>query len=301
MFFLLKYGALCEPSEQVATELDLVHRFVKETEKHGDPVHYGRALAMQGETCHRLGKFEDAINSHLKLRDVYDVDKHSSLVVASYASDRCAQNYGCTANCYMRLGQVDKALEICDFIEHHLMPKMDPKNVHNSCVMIMPSLWIWNDNGMAEKSQKIFQRYVLEPFDKYFGKDGTTPFLASFKPIQIFFDILVSLSRKDKEIDESYFEWALDLSNMEIGSKLDSGIGNFGRSAMSVSAEICLHLSKNVTDSDKRIKLIENGVKLADLAMSGCDGQNGASKNLTAYIQIEPIHKELHQVKAGIE
>jgi len=296
MFFLLKYGALCDPSEQVATELDLVGKFVKETERHGDPVHYGRALAMQGETCHRLGKFEEAIESHLKLKEIYDVDKHSTLVVASYASDRCAQNYGCTANCYVRLGQVDKALEICDYIEYHIMPKMDPKNVHNSVCNVMPSLWIWKDNGMAARSRAIFRRFVLEPFDEYFGKDGTTPLLPSFKPIKILFDIVIVMEGKEEAIDESYYEWALDISNMEIGLKLDIGIGNFGRSAMSASAEICLQLSKLTDDPDKSKKLIDNGVKLANLAISGCDGRNGASKNLTAYTQIEPIHSELNKL-----
>ena len=296
MFFLLKYGALCEPSEQVATELDLVERFVKETERHGDPVHYGRALAMQGETCHRLGKFEDAIASHLRLKKIYDVNKHSADVVASYASDRCAQNYGCTANCYVQLGQTDKALEICDYIEHHIMPKMDPQNVHNACVMVMPALWIWRDNGIASRSRSIFKQYVLDPFDQYFGKDGTTPFLASFKPIKIFFDIIVFMEDDKKMFDESYYEWALDLCNMEIGLKLDIGIGNFGRSAMSTSAEICLILSKLTKDAGQRHTLINNGIKLANLAISGCNGESGAPKILTPFSQIEPIHKELHDL-----
>jgi len=79
---------------------------VRETDIHGDPVHYGRALAMQGETCHRLARVEEAIESHMKLKEVYDVDKHSAPVVIAYTSDRCAQNFGYTANCYNRLGQI---------------------------------------------------------------------------------------------------------------------------------------------------------------------------------------------------
>ena len=296
LFFLMKYGAICDPSEQVAYEVDLTAKFVSETERHGDPVHYGRALAMQGETYHRLGNFKEAIQSHLKLKEIYDVDKHSALVVAEYASDRCAQNYGCAANCYMRLGKKKAALEIADYIEHQLMPKMDPKNVHNSVVMVMPILWILKDNGEARRARCIFKRYVLDPFAKYFGEDGSTPFLAAFRPIEILMNIVVAMESKEDSIDKSYYDWALDFNNMKISMKLDVGIGNFGRSAMSTSSEICLRLSKLTKDRKKKAILIDNGMKLANLAISGCDGLDGSSKNLTAYNQIKPVYDQLKKL-----
>jgi hypothetical protein len=86
------------------------------------------------------------------------------------------------------------------------------------------------------------------------------------------------------------------MSNMQISLKLDVGIGNFGRSAMSVSAEICLRLSKLTDDEEKKIAYIENGFNLANLAISGCDGKNGTAKNITAFLQIEPVYRELNQL-----
>jgi tetratricopeptide (TPR) repeat protein len=296
MFFLLKYGALCDPSEQVATELDLVGKFVKETERHGDPVHYGRALAMQGETCHRLGKFEEAVESHLKLKEIYNIDEHSGRIIAAYASDRCAQNYGFTANCYVQLGQVDKALEICDYIEYHIMPKMDPKNVHNSMCNVMQSLWIWRDNGMAERSLSVFRRFVLEPFDEYFGKDGSTPHLPLFRPIEILMTLTLLLEGKVEVLDESVFDYAFDISNVETSVKMETALGSFCRGPMSVGAEICLILYKLTEDPDKKKILLDNGVRLANIGISVCDGSgsDGAPKFATGYMQLEAVHRELN-------
>ena len=294
MFFLLKYGVLCEPSEMVATEIDLVDRFVKETERHGDPVHYGRALAMQGETCHRLGKFEDAIESHMKLKQIYNIDEHSARIVASYASDRCAQNYGSTAFCYVRLGENDKALEICDYIEHHIMPKMDPKNVHNSTANIMSSLWIWRANGMSARSLSAFQRHVLEPFDQYFGKDGSTPFQPLFSCLTMLLTLDILLEKGELEtVDESYFEWVMDMANMEGTIKMENSLGNFGRGQMSVNAELCLILSKITEDPERKMEIIANGVNLANLSLRGLDGSDGSPRFETGYAMIQPVHSEL--------
>ncbi len=289
MFFLLKYNV-----SVVFTENELIANFVNETKKHDDPVHYGRALAMQGETFHRQGKYEEAIESHMELKKVYDVEKHHALVVASYASDRVGQNFGCTANCYMRLKKVDKALEVVDHIITSLIPKMDPKNVHNSIVTIYPAIWILKDNGRVEKAREIFLKYVLEPFKEYFGEDGSTPFLPAFKGIEILLTLASHMEGKvdgfDKE--KEYFDWALDISNLEMKEGFDSSIGNFGRNSSSTSAEICLRLLKLTEDEEIIEKLAKNGLKVAKQAISRCDGTDGP-KLMTTYLQIKPVYDEL--------
>eukprot|EP00554_Chaetoceros_debilis_P009004 CAMPEP_0194101608 /NCGR_PEP_ID=MMETSP0150-20130528/2290_1 /TAXON_ID=122233 /ORGANISM="Chaetoceros debilis, Strain MM31A-1" /LENGTH=1615 /DNA_ID=CAMNT_0038788273 /DNA_START=63 /DNA_END=4907 /DNA_ORIENTATION=- len=296
MFFLLKYGVLSDPSETASYEVDLVGNFVKETKKHGDPIHYGRALAMQGETYHRQGLYKEAIESHMELKRVYDVKKHHALVVASYASDRVGQNFGCTANCYMRLENVDMAMKIVDHIINNLMPKMDPKNVHNSIVTIYPAIWILKDNGKSEKAREIFMKFVLEPFTEYFGEDGSTPFLPAFRGLEILLDLVVYMEGKASGFDEGYYDWALDFSNLEIKKAFDSSIGNFGRNSSSTNAEICLRLYKLTDDSKKKVKLLENGMKIAEQAIHRCDGSDGSSKMLTTYLQIKPVHDELKQL-----
>lgn len=276
--------------------MDLVSKFVAETKLHGDPVHYGRALAMQGETCHRYGRFEEAIESHVKLKQVYDVEKHSALVVAAYASDRCAQNFGVTSNCYVLTDQIDKALEIADHIEFELMPHMNLKNVHNSAVTLFPILWMLKDNGQVERSYNLFKKYLKEPFDQFYGKDGSTPFLPTFKPFQVLFDTCLYMEKDNegdhKMIDESYFDWALNIDNMKCFPRSEVAIGNFGRGPMSISAEACLNLAKLTKDDDKKMEILKNGATLAELTTSGIDGSNGP-KNHFAYLQIKGVHDEI--------
>ncbi len=292
MFFLLKYGVSVD-----TTENELIANFVDETKKHGDPVHYCRALAMQGETYHRQGKYNDAIESHMKLKRVYDVKKHHSLVVASYASDRVGQNFGLTANCYMRLGELDKAMKIVDHIITYLIPKMESKNVHNSIVTIYPAIWILKDNGRAEKAREIFLIYVKEPFKEHFGEDGTTPFLPAFKGLEALLDLVLYMEGKEDSFDQGYFDWALDMKNIEMKKAFDSSIGNFGRNSSSTNAEICLRLSKLTDDAEKKKKLVENGLKVAEQALSRCDGSDGP-KLMTTYLQIKPVYDELKLMAA---
>ena len=139
---MLKYGGLIEPSEEMTYEQNLVTNFVEETRLHGDPVHHSRALAMLGEFYCRHGKYEEALLCHERLKKVYNVKKHSALVVEEYASDRSAQNFGISANCLYRLGRKDEAINLTNLILSNIMPQMDVKNVHNSMVMIYPTLWI---------------------------------------------------------------------------------------------------------------------------------------------------------------
>ncbi len=288
MFFLLKYGV-----HVAFTENELITNFVKETKHHGDPIHYGRALAMQGEMFHRQGRYEEAIKTHFELKRVYDVEELHELVVESYASDRIGQNFGCTANCYMRLDQVGKAMEIVEFIIAHLIPKMNPKNVHNSIVTIYPAIWILKDNGRADKAKEIFVKFVLKPFHEYFGEDGTTPFLPAFRGIQILLDIVLYMEGKENSFDERFYDWAQETNNLEVSKTLDFAIGNFGRNMSTTISEICLRLSKLTDDKEKREKLIHNGIRAAEVAISRCDGSDESSKILTTYLQIKPVYDEL--------
>ena len=296
MFFLLKYGAVCAPSEVAETELDLVSRFVAETKLHGDPVHYGRALAMKGETCHRLGRFKECILINAKLSEVYDAEKHSALVVASYASDRCAQNFGLTSICYVLLGQVDQGLKIADYIEFTLMPHMNLKNVHNSMVILYPFLWILKDNGQAKLSLNLFIEFVKSPFDEFYGKDGSTPFLPSFKPIEVLLNTALFMENEYDYLEQSYFDWAMDIEKLKVHVKLDCACANFGRGIMSISAEACLKLAKLVGDPEKRTKMLQNGVILAELTKKGCDGSDGKPVNHFACKQIQPVLDEIHEL-----
>jgi hypothetical protein len=286
LFFLLKYGGLVDPADEEAYENDLIANFVRETKQHGDPVHYGRALAMQGETFHRMGQYEKAIQSHFLLRKVYVPDQHSAAISAVYATDRCAQNFTCTVSCYNRLGQVDKALELSDYIIHELMPKMDLKNVHNSAVMLYAVVWIMKDNRQVKQASMIWNRYVVEPFRRYFGEDGSTPCLPAFVPMEHVFNLTMYMEGAIDTYNEKAFEWALDESSLEVSPGIDVAMGNFARTVTSINAEVCLRLAKITNDERKKKILLQHGVSQAKIAKE-------RSKLSHALAQLEPVYDEI--------
>lgn len=296
LFFLLKYGGLIDPSETLEYEDHLVSNFVNETRLHGDPVHYSRALAMQGEFFSRQGKYEEALICHEKLKRVYDVKLHSALVVDAYASDRSAQNLGNGANCLYRLGRVEEALELTKIILDDVMPQMDLKNVHNSMIMIYPVLWILKNEKMYGKALSTLERYVFEPFNEHFGKDGKTFSLPMFEPLKALFSILMYMEGEVESLDDTLIERALEPDSLFINAAVDNSMANFARSGSSISAEVCLLLSRLTSDDSVSKQLIEKGWKLAQIAMKLA---NSCGDHQTTYIETKPVYDELSKLVVG--
>jgi len=290
LFFLLKYGGMIEPGQELAYEHNLVTNFVEETRLNGDPVHYSRSLAMQGEFYSRQGQYEDAIFCHERLKRTYNVDQHSALVIENYATDRSAQNFGITANCLYRLGRVEEALDIADTVLSDMLPKMDPKNVHNSMIMMYPLLWILKNEKMAEKAVTAMEEFVFEPFRQHFGNKGKTPLLPLYKPIKALFTIAMYLEGQVEVIDESMISWALEpASPISVSKNFDTAMANFGRCGSSIGAEICLHLSKYTKSEDTRKELMAKGWKLCQTAM---ETANKCGSHQTTYFETKPIYDE---------
>lgn len=281
---------MIEPDKEKAYELNLVTNFVEETRLNGDPVHYSRSLAMEGEFYSRQGQYEDALECHEKLKRIYNVDKHSALVVEAYVSDRSAQNYGISANCLYRLGRIKDALKLSDVVLDKMMPKMDLTNVHNSMIMIYPILWILKNERLPKKAASALERFIFEPFRLHFGDKGKTFSLVLFKPLNALFNILMYIEGELKAIDENLIPWALEEESCYISTSVDNSMSNFGRCGSSIGAEVCLLLSKHTKDQDIRKQLVEKGWKLAQIAMKTA---NHCGTHQTTYFETKPVYDEL--------
>lgn len=150
LFVFLK-GNKIDQDKECNFKQNLVRKFVKETKLHGDPVHYIRALAMQGETKARLGKYQEALASFEQLKDSYIPEEHSEGISSAYGTDRSAQCYSQSALWHLMLGNVDDALRMCEYVIEELLPKMDPKNVLNSCELILPLIRILKNCGQEKR------------------------------------------------------------------------------------------------------------------------------------------------------
>jgi len=294
LFVSLKFGDI-KDDENCTYEKDLVKKFVTQAELNGDPIHYTRALAMQGETYGRLGEYDKAFAVQRKLESMYDPDKHHCSVCKAYGSDRSAQSFSHSTRWKMAVGDPCGALETCRYIIEVLMPKMEERNVHNSCVMLWPVLWVMKDMGLALEARDHFDTFVVQAFNKHFGEGGSTWALPAYKPTLM---LLHLAGHQDDEhvLDQDkfaeYTAWAVDLKNMEFSSGINGGMAAFSRDLDSIAAEICLLLAKQ-TKSDDAVKqtLIHNGLALAERSLDGC------RKKIAAFGQIRPVYEELQRMK----
>ena len=76
-------GAI-EQDEDHTYEKELCKKFVEQARLNGDPVHYGRASAMELETLCHLGNFEEALEVLERIKTIYDIDTQHSAICKAY-------------------------------------------------------------------------------------------------------------------------------------------------------------------------------------------------------------------------
>jgi hypothetical protein len=264
LYIALKFGHI-KQDQECTYEQNLVVRFVEETELNGNPVHFARALAMEGEMYARLGDFNKALAAHNRLSEVYVAEEHHEPMSQAYGSDRGAQSFACSTVWFVVLGRTEEARKTCHFIVAGLMPKMDPRNVHNAFVMLYPVIFIMKENGLesAEEGRVLYEHYFGANFQQYYGDGGRTFSLPLYEPIMICFDLC---TRQEEEFPEfqDYLEWALDEDNLRLGPVLNNATACYGRMADAICAEICLLVAKRLEKGRDKEQLVRVALELAE-------------------------------------
>lgn len=191
----------------------------------------------------------------------------------------------------VEVGNTHEALSTCDLVICDLIPKMEPRNVHNSFVMLFPIIWVLKDNGMALRAKDSFETHVVNAFQEYFGDGAFTFFLPLYDPIVMLMDLY---GNQDDEVEdfEVYLSWGLCEDKLRFGEQLNNVMINFGRNMDSISAEICLLLAKRVNCASKKKKLIKAGLALGEEAVE-------MSRRLKSYPCLRrtlPILRELERI-----
>jgi len=292
LFLALKFGQI-EQDEECIYEQNLARRFVTETKLHGDPVHYTRALAMQAEMYGRLQDFPAAFEAFEQLKRNYDAEKLTASICKAYGSDRSAQCFSISVLWNIQQGDMFAAKETCDYVFEHLMPKMDLKNVHNSAIMLYPTIWVMKSLGLYMEMLEVFVSYVVEPFDEHLGEGSFTFCLPVYDPIMMLLD-LCDTKETECENFEDFLSWALEEENLRFGTVINYSLGGLGRDCNSIASEICLLLAtRNELEAvEKRATkeaLVRNGLVVARESMEFVIEQ----KMHAAQLQVEPVLEAL--------
>lgn len=267
LFLVLKMGVI-EQDEESSYEIGLCKQFVEQTRLNNDPVHYGRAVAMQGETLARLGKFEEALETLEVIKSIYDIESQHAAICKAYGSDRVGQAFSHSINWNHALGRIDAALATCKYIVDEIVPKSDPKNVHNTMCLLYTVFVTMKENGMALEARDIFNTRLVEPFEKFFGSQGTTFSKPMWKPMLMLLDLQ---GNQDKRIDNmnEYLSWALDEENYILKPALLEGAwGNFSATPTALLAEIPYFLSRRDECIEHRSCLLQRAITQMTISLT---------------------------------
>lgn len=280
LFVVLKMGAVTQDSES-SYEKGLCKQFVEQARLNNDPVHYGRALAMEGETLARLGNFEEALETLDVIKSIYDIESQHAAICKSYGSDRVGQAFHHSINWNHALGQTDAALATCKYIVNEIVPKSDPKNVHNTICLLYTTFVTMKENGMALEARDIFNLRLVKPFEQHFGSNGTTFSKPLWKPILMLLDLQGNQARPIANINE-YLEWALDEDNYILKpAMLEGAWGNFGPTPTALLAEIPYFLSRRDECREHRNCLLQRAITQMTISLD-----NAKSKHMILFAQV---------------
>jgi tetratricopeptide (TPR) repeat protein len=296
LFVFLKGGKISQDAK-CHFEQNLSRKFVRETKLQGDPIHYTRALAMFCEVKARLGKYRIALESFQTLKEIYDPEEHSEGVATAYGTDRSAQAFSQSALWHLQLGEEKKALDACEYVLDDLMPLMDPKNVLNSCEMLLPIIYVYKTRGQENRMKNLFLKYVVNNHDRYF-KDNSSPCAPVFKPMIM----LLSMCHDPlgfPNFDDAV-EWLVVEENGVASEFLDSIYTKLCWSMHSLVAELCLRVAKRLIDqsgaiSDARV-LVLKGLRLSKKADKKMKNNAGFVTLPIAYALHEPVYAELKDI-----
>ncbi len=247
IMFFLKGNKIQKPASY---ETDLVRRFVVEAKEHyeiaEDPVHYARALAMQSEILANDSRFDEALEAFATMKTIYDVDEHSDLVSKHYGTDFCAQAYAYSALWYIEVGKKELGMRTHEHVIGEILNKMDPSNVLNFNVILLPIIKILKSKGEAKRARELYNTYVIANYEKHF-KDGQK---MSAKPLMKPMMLLLKIcgERGPYRGMDADIEYMAEGDNGTVPPMLDNIYSALCWSMSSLSAEICLLLAERLAE-----------------------------------------------------
>ncbi|KAG7365059.1 TPR repeat-containing adenylate/guanylate cyclase [Nitzschia inconspicua] len=290
----VKNGHIKQDSE-CRYEKAMLRRYMQETRLHGDPIYIIHALTLQADMHGRLGEYEKAIEIQTALSQIYNGEFFSVDLCDIYGLDIGAQCLASGALWRMQLDMTEEALSICRFVTSTVLPQIERRNVHASFMVLYPVLLVLMDCGMAPQAREHFEKFVCEPFTEL-PQGMSTFFFPMYDPILMLLD-LKGGEKLDQGILDDYLEWASDLDNLFAGEHINSRTCEMGRTADSMSAEICYLLAKATHEPTQHKCMVDHGRKVAERDVDFVKDRG----NKVAKLYSHRIHTNLDAMNENLE
>merc|ERR1712194_852868 len=174
-----------------------------------------------------------------------------------------AQAFSHSVNFNNALGRTSAALDACNFVVEQIIPKSNPKNVHNTYCLVFAIAIFLKENGLAMEAYDIFKTNVVDAFDKYFGQEGSTYSKPMFRPILTLLDLQGKDNQDVEKIDE-YMAWSLNEINLDEKLPYEMTWASFSASPKAILGESFFSLAKRQEGTESRSRLIQGAASLME-------------------------------------
>jgi len=220
------------------------------------------------------------------MKAIYMSEFHPKLLYATYSVDRCAVSFATASLWYLQRGDIDKAIDQCDYVIEEILPVYNKKDdmiglYHILIALIRVLKW----NGEVDKAREVYNNNTPEGIEKHFAVGHV------HEPMLLLLRICDGSSEEYSTVESSDIELALEFTPSDM---TDNNMTCDGWSIMSLSAEICLHLARRLPPGNaERERLVERGIHHSTIANKRVTASNGMIKHLLAYDAHKEIHKKL--------
>ena len=240
-------------------EAALIQGFLKETRSHGRLIHHIFALYLQMQFYSKQNQLQKAIAVHSVIKQLYKPEMHSALLRKVYDMDAGAISFCISSHLQMVLGDNRQAIRNCRNIVRDLIPRVET-DFMQSFSMMYSLVFVLNENGYSAEARGFFEKVVVLPFgNQVHETEEKFSLLTIYEPLVILLNLSVRGDLSGSKLDE-YRQWALNERNLVFESPVNTKLGQLGRCADSVGAEICLLVAAHMAECPDRKIIIHNGM-----------------------------------------
>lgn len=195
-------------------------------------------------------------------------------------------NFASSALWYLQKGEIDNAIERCDYVIDHILPHYDEKDFIGLYTIFIQLIRVLKWNGQVEKARLAYHTYISDSVESHFAVGSI------HKPMGLLLRICEGSSH---ECNMDHIPGDIELAlSFDMTDMTDNNFTCDGWSMKSMAAELCMHLARRLDAGNAaRESLIDRGIMMATVAQQRVKASNGMVKHILAYEANKEIHKEL--------
>lgn len=138
------------------------------------------------------------------MKSIYVPEVHQKLLSKAYAMDKCAICIAISALWHLQKGDIDRAIEQCEYIINEILPSYDKTDVIGLYTILLALIRVLKFNGHVDKVRDVYNTVVPSGIENHFAVGHL------HKPMQLLLKICDGSSEQYNTVQFSDVELALN-------------------------------------------------------------------------------------------